>query len=219
MTAAARTKAERCFALARSTKFDGERANAIAQGTRIAEGAGLSLDLFDIPGRARKAAPKPEQPQDFQWWTDEPPRHWNARASRPSRPFNAYEKAAADDAFRASWAHMAEALKRQADALLRQQRAREEAARVNPAMEAMRYLRAQGAIIESAFRPPLRWRMTVGKATLPPMSDDDLIQIAREVRAATEARDEKRAYEAGLKPCARCGGVELHAEGCRRDRS
>jgi len=59
MTDAARRRAERCFALARSTTFPGERDNAIAQGTRIAEAAGLSLDLFDIPGRhAGAAAPE-----------------------------------------------------------------------------------------------------------------------------------------------------------------
>lgn len=51
-------RAERCSAIARSTAFAGERANAIAQGTRIAEAAGLSLDLFDIPGRQRAASPR-----------------------------------------------------------------------------------------------------------------------------------------------------------------
>jgi len=54
VSADARRKAERCFALARSTTFDGERVNAIVQGTKIAQAAGLSLDLFDIPGRARR---------------------------------------------------------------------------------------------------------------------------------------------------------------------
>jgi len=62
MTTTARDRAERCFALARSTTFDGERANAIAQGTRIAETAGLSLDDFDIPGRVRQ---RRRQPGDF----------------------------------------------------------------------------------------------------------------------------------------------------------
>lgn len=51
----ARRLAERCFALARSTTFTGEREAAIARGTAIASKAGLSLDLFDIPGRARPA--------------------------------------------------------------------------------------------------------------------------------------------------------------------
>lgn len=59
MSGDARKRAERCFALARSTTFEGERKNAVAMGTRIAEEAGLSLDLFDIPGRAR---PEPMQP-------------------------------------------------------------------------------------------------------------------------------------------------------------
>lgn len=54
MSADARGKAERCFAVARSTTFEGERDNAIEQGTKIAQAAGLSLDLFDIPGRARR---------------------------------------------------------------------------------------------------------------------------------------------------------------------
>lgn len=55
MTARAFTRAERCFALARSTTFAGERASAVSLGTAIAEQAGLSLDLFDIPGRVREA--------------------------------------------------------------------------------------------------------------------------------------------------------------------
>ncbi len=53
MTARGRDLAERCFALARSTTFAGERETAVARGTAIAAKAGLSLDLFDIPGRAR----------------------------------------------------------------------------------------------------------------------------------------------------------------------
>lgn len=59
MSRSARDRAERCFALARSTTFEGERANAIAQGTRIAEAAGLSLDDFDIPGRVRQRRRQP----------------------------------------------------------------------------------------------------------------------------------------------------------------
>lgn len=48
-----RERAERCFALARSTTFDGERESAIALGSAIAEKAGLDLATFDIPGRVR----------------------------------------------------------------------------------------------------------------------------------------------------------------------
>jgi hypothetical protein len=60
MTSAAQ-KAERCFALARSTSFPGERDTAIARGIAILEKAGLRLDAFDIPGRPRttRAAPPP----------------------------------------------------------------------------------------------------------------------------------------------------------------
>lgn len=61
MSTRARSLAERCFALARSTTFAGERDAAIARGTAIAEKAGLSLDLFDIPGRSRAAAVRPAQ--------------------------------------------------------------------------------------------------------------------------------------------------------------
>lgn len=50
-------RAGRCFALARSTTFAGERESAIRRGTEIAEKAGISLDEFDIPGRVR-AAPR-----------------------------------------------------------------------------------------------------------------------------------------------------------------
>ncbi len=49
----AQQRAERCFALARSTTFDGERETAIAMGMRIASAAGLDLDAFEIPGRRR----------------------------------------------------------------------------------------------------------------------------------------------------------------------
>lgn len=43
--------AGKCFDIARSTKFPGERAAAISRGIMIAEKACLRLDLFDIPGR------------------------------------------------------------------------------------------------------------------------------------------------------------------------
>jgi hypothetical protein len=48
-----RERAERCFALARSTTFAGERENAIARGKAIAQAAGLPFELFDIPGETR----------------------------------------------------------------------------------------------------------------------------------------------------------------------
>lgn len=54
MTGDAIRRAERCFALARSTTFVPERDTAIARGLAIAEAAGLNLDAFDIPGRAPK---------------------------------------------------------------------------------------------------------------------------------------------------------------------
>lgn len=60
MSREAYQRAERCFALARSTTFPGERKAAIARGTFIAEKAGLDLDRFDIPGRVRE---KPEPPE------------------------------------------------------------------------------------------------------------------------------------------------------------
>lgn len=46
--------AAKCFEIARSTRHDGERANAISRGIAIAEKAGLRIDLFDIPGRDRQ---------------------------------------------------------------------------------------------------------------------------------------------------------------------
>lgn len=52
-------KADRCFALARSTTFTAERETAVERGIAIAEEAGLSLDRFDIPGRVRKPVPQP----------------------------------------------------------------------------------------------------------------------------------------------------------------
>jgi hypothetical protein len=56
-----RSTAEACFALARSSTFAGEREAAIARGIAIAEGAGLSLDGFDIPGRTRPKKPPPSR--------------------------------------------------------------------------------------------------------------------------------------------------------------
>ncbi|MEP9401892.1 hypothetical protein [Sphingomonas sp. VNH70] len=44
--------AAKCFEIARSTKFPGEREAAISRGIAIAEKAGLNLDLFNIPGRS-----------------------------------------------------------------------------------------------------------------------------------------------------------------------
>lgn len=57
MSREAYQRAERCFALARSTTFAGERESAIARGTAIAKKAGLDLDYFDIPGRKRERQP------------------------------------------------------------------------------------------------------------------------------------------------------------------
>ena len=59
----AREKAAACFAKARSTTSEHERDNAVTLGTRIAQAAGLSLDLFDIPGRARASAKPQEAPR------------------------------------------------------------------------------------------------------------------------------------------------------------
>jgi hypothetical protein len=102
----AHEKAERCFALARSTTFEGERSNAIAQGTRIAEAAGLSLDLFDVPGRQRA---KPERPS------------W--RPERPTMDVDAIFKAEVDR-------HLREAFRRQTAArvdAIREERERAQA--------------------------------------------------------------------------------------------
>ena len=54
---AAIARAKGCFALARSTTFTAERETAIERGIAVAERAGLSLEQFDIPGRAARPAP------------------------------------------------------------------------------------------------------------------------------------------------------------------
>lgn len=59
VTDSARRRAEACFAVARSATIPGERAAAIDRGTALAERAGLSLDLFEIPGRSRARVPDP----------------------------------------------------------------------------------------------------------------------------------------------------------------
>lgn len=78
MSTRARSLAERCFALARSTTFGFEREAAIARGTAIAEKAGLSLDLFDIPGRVRGRAARSARPAEQPARRDraEPPGHY-----------------------------------------------------------------------------------------------------------------------------------------------
>lgn len=191
MASNARDKAERCFALARSTSFAGERDNAIAQGTRIAEGANLSLDLFDIPGRPRKADPKPEARGQ---------RGPDMGGSSYYRPFGfGFDTTGTADDLSEAFRKMAEDIRRETARVQSQ----------SAAMTAMRYLRSQGAIVDIVFAPPRRWRVMVGKITLPPMTDDDLIKIAEDLRLATEARDRKRAYEAGRQSerCARCGSL------------
>lgn len=51
-----REKIAAIFAKAHSTTSPHERDNAVTLGTRLAEKAGLSLDLFDVPGRVRSRA-------------------------------------------------------------------------------------------------------------------------------------------------------------------
>lgn len=56
--------AKQCFALARSTTFQGERNAAIARGIAVATAAGIDLNRFDIPGRARSQR-HDEEPEDL----------------------------------------------------------------------------------------------------------------------------------------------------------
>lgn len=50
-------RARACFAVAKSTAYEGERRAAINRGIALLEGAGLNPDHFDIPGRV-KAKPR-----------------------------------------------------------------------------------------------------------------------------------------------------------------
>lgn len=135
VTEEARRRAERCFAVARSTTFDGERDNAVARGIAIADAAGISLDEFDIPGRV-KAVPKP------------PPRSRFAEDlfTRPRSPF--YDGTATkddfDDVLRRFREHMAAAARRAA----REERERRQRAEGDPnrSGEAMNRLRADIAV-------------------------------------------------------------------------
>lgn len=49
-------RARACFAVAKSTTHEGERAAAINRGMALLERAGLNPDHFDIPGRAKAGA-------------------------------------------------------------------------------------------------------------------------------------------------------------------
>jgi len=122
MNADARRKAERCFAVARSTTFDGERANAIAQGTKIAQAAGLSLDLFDIPGQVKTTAPPPRSTgfRDDLFSRPPPPRYSQREAEATARAFNeAVQRHMAEDHQR----ELREAMRRSADLIRKQQEA------------------------------------------------------------------------------------------------
>ena len=65
MTDSARRRAEACFAVARSATIPGERDAALNRGKAIAEAAGLDLDLFDIPGRAKTRSASNVRQSDF----------------------------------------------------------------------------------------------------------------------------------------------------------
>jgi len=120
MATNARDKAERCFALARSTTHDGERSNAIAAGTRIAEAAGFSLDLFDIPGRERKSAPRPapSRYRDDLFRPSKAPEHYTAEeASDAVRRFREAMRAQMGPS---AYADFAEGVRRTEDTLRRQ---------------------------------------------------------------------------------------------------
>jgi len=54
MSKTPRQRAEACFAVARSTTHEGERAAAISRGEFVCKRHGLNLNDFDIPGRVRK---------------------------------------------------------------------------------------------------------------------------------------------------------------------
>lgn len=122
MNADARRKAERCFAVARSTTFDGERANAIAQGTKIAQAAGLSLDLFDIPGRVKTTTPPPRSTgfRDDLFSRPPPPRYSQREAEATARAFNEAVRRAMDAEFQRE---VSEAMRRSADLIRKQQEA------------------------------------------------------------------------------------------------
>ena len=59
-------KARACFALAKSSTFEGERQNAIERGLALLERGGLDPDDFDIPGRERA------KQEDRLSWQDAP---------------------------------------------------------------------------------------------------------------------------------------------------
>jgi len=86
----ARERAERCFALARSTGFPAERATAVARGIEIADRAGLDLDTFEVPGRKRTiAAPT------FGRYAA-PPRYSRAELNETMAAFNAHMRGSSD---------------------------------------------------------------------------------------------------------------------------
>jgi len=84
-----REKIAAIFAKARSTTSPHERDNAVTLGTRLAEKAGLSLDLFDVPGRVK------------------------AKPARPTMTVHAAEGVYSDAAMTAAFMAMTEALRSQ----------------------------------------------------------------------------------------------------------
>lgn len=145
-------RAERCFSVARSTTFDGERDAAIARGTAIAEKAGLSLDLFDIPGRqAVRRAPAHNPlfegngifgPGGYRYATDQEKREREQEVFESAiEEFFGGDGASFAEAFR----NLNEALNRQTDSMTRerQRRQREE----NRLRDALNFLWARGVRI------------------------------------------------------------------------
>lgn len=133
MTARAFTRAERCFALARSTSFAGERSSAVARGTAIAEQAGLSLDLFDIPGRVREAprivrsrAPESYEHQDVRDITAAFRAHMNGVAGAMESFYATMDRRAAETGA-ADGETVYDARRRNFDAAAAQARVRDEA--------------------------------------------------------------------------------------------
>jgi hypothetical protein len=204
-----RQRAERCFSLARSTTFEGERDNAIRRGLAICEKAGLNPDTFDIPGRTKaKPAASSPPPREDPLYQSSGPGYW----AGPDDMFG-YGKAPpfyTAETSEGVWRKFQEQMRRQAETnaksqaaaeavqraiaekMRRQEQARRDAAKreddirsaAMSIMGAGAFLKADttGSVAHVAGRRRT-WSMWAEGMPLTTLTDDELLDAARSMRA------------------------------------
>jgi len=198
-----REKADACFRKARSTTSEHERDNAITLGTRIAEKANLDLDLFDIPGRERKAPPRPEAKPH--WSRDPHARSPNYARYHEFGGYDRYQRERAEREHVRTTGAEAEAMLKEAIARMQEQarRAREKAKPrpLYPTAESaaafLRTVDAEVRVMPHEPGSPRRWTLIHGGKLYAGIADEALIEGAlavtpEHIKAAHDASERKR---------------------------